>query len=330
MRAFFAGFFFFLLAVAAVVVLFSAFIVNQWQQAIVLQFGNPVQVISEPGLKWRIPFMQTVEYFDKRILDLETDEQEVIALDQKRLIVDAFARYRITDPLQFYKAFRNETAARQRLTSITDSTLRNILGKATFIDVVRNKREALMLQTAKQVNEDVQKLGVYVVDVRIRRADLPEANSQAIYKRMQTERQREAAELRAQGSEQSQRIKSTADKQVTVLLAEANRDAERLRGEGDAERNRIYADAFGRDKDFFAFYRSMQSYEEALKGSGTRIVLSPNSEFFRYFNSANPGGSAGANGITDTPKIEPQGKDLPGANPPVASEAARGSSPTVR
>ena len=215
---------FLLLAIVAVAaaVGFSAFIVNQTHRALVLQFGEPVRAIDEPGLYWRTPFIQTVEQFDRRILDLQTDEQEVIASDQKRLIVDAFARYRITDPLAFYKAFRGEVGARQRLTAIVDSTIRSVLGRATFIDVVRNKRDALMKQTIKQVNDDVRNLGVEIVDVRIRRADLPEANSQAIYRRMQTERQREAAELRAQGSEQSQRIKSTADKEVTVQNATAS------------------------------------------------------------------------------------------------------------
>ena len=297
---------FLLLAIVAVAgaVGFSAFIVNQTHRALVLQFGEPVRAIDEPGLYWRTPFIQTVEQFDRRILDLQTDEQEIIASDQKRLIVDAFARYRITDPLAFYKAFRGEVGARQRLTAIVDSTIRSVLGRATFIDVVRNKRDALMKQTIKQVNDDVRNLGVEIVDVRIRRADLPEANSQAIYRRMQTERQREAAEFRAQGSEQSQRIKATADREVTVLLANANRDSERMRGDGDAERNRIYADAFTKDRDFFAFYRSMQAYEESLKGGHTRIVLSPNSEFFRYFN----GGSAAKPGDgVKAPPAEPSG-----------------------
>ena len=297
---------FLLLAIVAVAaaVGFSAFIVNQTHRALVLQFGEPVRAIDEPGLYWRTPFIQTVEQSDRRILDLQTDEQEIIASDQKRLIVDAFARYRITDPLAFYKAFRGEVGARQRLTAIVDSTIRSVLGRATFIDVVRNKRDALMKQTIKQVNDDVRNLGVEIVDVRIRRADLPEANSQAIYRRMQTERQREAAEFRAQGSEQSQRIKATADREVTVLLANANRDSERMRGDGDAERNRIYADAFTKDRDFFAFYRSMQAYEESLKGGHTRIVLSPNSEFFRYFN----GGSAAKPGDgVKAPPAEPSG-----------------------
>lgn len=275
-----------LLAGAAVGALFSAFIVGQNQQALVFEFGRFVRVINEPGLRWRIPFVQTVEYYDKRLLDIETDATQIIASDQKRLVVDAFARYRIVDPQRFYQSFRTEAVARQRLTANLDSTLRNVLGGAAFIDIVRNRGSQLMQQIAERMTNDVKDSGVEIFDVRIRRADLPEANTQAIYRRMQTERQREAAELRAQGSEQSQRIKSTADRQVTILVAEANRDAERLRGEGDAERNRIYAEAFSRDPDFFGFYRSMQSYEEALKGSGTRIVLSPTSEFFRYFNGA--------------------------------------------
>lgn len=286
MRAVLTGFLLIVAAAAAGVVMFSAFIVDQTHKAIVLQFGEPVQVITQPGLYWRKPFVQTVVQFDRRILDLETEEQEVIASDQKRLVVDAFARYRIVDPLQFYQAFRSEEGARPRLTTIVDSTIRNVLGRAAFIDVIRNKRAELMKQTKALVNNETQNFGVEMVDVRIRRADLPEANSQAIYKRMRTEREREAAELRAQGSEQSQRIKATADKDVTVLLAEANRDAEKIRGDGDEERNRIYAEAFSKDEDFFAFYRSMQAYDEALKGSHTRIVLSPTSEFFRYFNAS--------------------------------------------
>jgi modulator of FtsH protease HflC len=292
MRAGFIGFLLLLFAGVAIAIGFSAFIVSQTHRALVLQFGEPVRAIDQPGLYWRTPFIQTVEQFDRRILDLQTDEQEVIAADQKRLIVDAFARYRISDPLSFYRAFRTEINARQRLTAIVDSTIRSVLGRATFIDVVRNKREALMKDTIARVNDDVKNLGVEIVDVRIRRADLPEANQQAIYRRMQTERQREASELRAQGSEQSQRIKASADREVTVLLANANRDSERMRGEGDAERNRIYADAFNKDRDFFAFYRSMQAYEEALKGSHTRIVVSPTSEFFRYFNDPQKSGDA--------------------------------------
>ena len=305
MRGILTGFLMIVVAVGAVAVLFSAFVVDQTHKAIVLQFGEPVQVmqggkpvlvISEPGLYWRVPFVQTVVQFDRRILDLETDEQEVIASDQKRLVVDAFARYRILDPLAFYRAFRSEEGARPRLTAIVDSTIRTVLGRAAFIDVIRNKRAELMKNTKERVNDEMKNFGVEMVDVRMRRADLPEANSQAIYKRMRTEREREAAELRAQGSEQSQRIKSTADKDVTVLVANANREAEQTRGVGDEERNHIYAEAFSKDKDFFAFYRSMQAYDEALKGSHTRIVLSPSSEFFRYFNGPSGIPPAKANG----------------------------------
>ena len=312
MRAGLIGFLILLAAAIALAIGFSAFIVTQTHRALVLQFGEPVRAIDEPGLYWRTPFIQTVEQFDRRILDLQTEEQEVIASDQKRLIVDAFARYRISDPLQFYRAFRSEIGARQRLTAIVDSTIRSVLGRATFIDVIRNRREELMKETIGLVNNDVRNLGVEIVDVRIRRADLPEPNSQAIYRRMQTERQREAAEIRAQGSEQAQRIKATADRQVTVLIADANRDGERMRGEGDAERNRIYADAFNRDRDFFSFYRSMQAYEESLKGGHTRMVLSPNSEFFRYFN-----GGGGKTGDGGKPPSEQSGSSAAASSPPV-------------
>jgi membrane protease subunit HflC len=294
MRAFFMGLLLIAAAAGAGAAVFSAFIVDQTHKALVLQFGEPIKLIEQPGLYWRTPFVQTVEQFDRRILDLETEEQQLIAADQKRLVVDAFARYRILDPLQFYRAFKTEAGARPRLTAIVDSTIRSVLARAAFLDIVRNKREALMKQTIALVNDEMRNFGVEMVDVRIRRADLPEANSQAVYKRMRTEREREAAELRAQGREQALRITSTADKEVTVLRANANRDAERIRGEGDEERNRIYAEAFSKDKDFFAFYRTMQAYEEALKGTHTRIVLSPTSEFFRYFNapSADTGASA--------------------------------------
>ncbi|MDX2265777.1 MAG: protease modulator HflC [Hyphomicrobiales bacterium] len=279
-----------LLGGAAFAALQSFFIVSQTQQAIVLQFGEPVKIVTAPGLQFKIPFVQSVEFFDKRILDLDSQPQEVIASDQKRLVVDAFARYRITDPLKYYQTVRNEVGAASRLDNIIDSTLRRIVGASTFSDVVRDRREALMTQIAQTVNADAKNLGMEVVDVRIKRADLPEPNSQAIFRRMQTERQRESNEIRAQGAELAQTIRANADRQVTILIAEANRDAERLRGEGDGLRNQIYAEAFKQDPNFFAFYRSMQAYEEALKPGDTRLVLSPNSEFFRFFN--NPTGPA--------------------------------------
>jgi modulator of FtsH protease HflC len=303
MRTAIFGLFLIVAGAIAAAGLFSAFIVDQMHTAIILQFGKPVNTlqngkqvtaISEPGLYWRVPFIQTVVQLDKRILDLETGEKEVIASDQKRLVVDAFARYRITDPLLYVQSYPLEEAAHSQLTAIVNSTIRRVLGRVPFIDVIRNKREELMKETRELVNAETLRMGVEVVDVRIRRADLPEANSQAIYRRMRTEREREAQQLRAEGSEQLQRIRATADKDVTVLLANASRDAEQIRGEGDAERNRIYADAFGKDKDFFGFYRSMQAYEEGLKNQHTRMVITPDSEFFRYFNGPSGNGKGGA------------------------------------
>jgi membrane protease subunit HflC len=257
---------------------------------IVLELGKPKEVRTEPGLYWKIPLIQSVVYFDKRILDMEISSKEVTASDQKRLVVDAFARYKIVNPLLFFQSVTNEAGARARLDGVMDSAMRGVLGGAPFIDVVRNKREELMRQIAGRVNGEAKDFGIEVVDVRIKHADLPPENSAAIYSRMQTERKREATELRARGGEQAQRIRANADRQATVIKAEATRDAERLRGEGDAERNRIYAAAFSKDQDFFAFYRSMQAYEEGLKKGDTRLIISPNSEFFRYFKSS--GGEA--------------------------------------
>lgn len=288
------------LGLGAAAVYMSAYIVNQTEQAIVLQFGAPVdvkneyetdkdgKVINGAGLYWKIPIIQTVDYFDKRILDLDTSPQEVIASDQKRLVVDAFARYRITDPLLFYQSVRTETIARQRLNDLMGAALRAALGSATFQDVVRDRRDALMVQIRDRVNTEATKLGLNVIDVRIKRADLPEANSEAIYARMQTERQQEAAEIRARGTEQANRIRATAEREATVIKAEATKKSELMRGEGDALRNKIFADAFGKDPDFFAFYRSMQAYEKGLSSSDTRLVISPTSQFFQYFD--NPAG----------------------------------------
>lgn len=264
----------------------TLFTVQQTQQALVLQFGNPKRVIKEPGLNWKIPFIQNVVYFDKRILDHDASSQEAIASDQKRLIVDAFLRYRITDPLKFYQSVVDQRIAGQRLSTILESALRGTLGAATFIAVVRDDREKLMAEITKEVNINAKNFGIEIVDVRIKRADLPEANSQAIYRRMQTERQQEAAQIRAQGEEVSRRIRAEADRKVTVVKADATRDSEKLRGQGDAERNSIFNSAFGKDPDFFAFYRSMQAYEAGLKSSDTRLLLSPDTEFFRYFNNS--------------------------------------------
>lgn len=269
----------------------AAFTVHQTQQAIVFQFGDPKRVLKEAGLYFKIPFIQDVSYMDKRILDLDSPVQEVIASDQKRLVVDAFARFKISDPLRFYQSVGNEQVARSRLATVLNSSTRRVLGESSFEAVVRDSRSDLMNKIATQMNAEAAKFGIEIVDVKIRRADLPQANSEAIYRRMQTERQREASEFRAQGQEQSQRIRSRADREVTVLKAEATRDAEKLRGEGDSERNQIFADAYGRDPDFFKFYRSMQAYEKSLEGGDTTLVLTPDSEFFRFFR-----GSSGKEG----------------------------------
>src|SRR5262249_44800999 len=241
----------------------------------------------------KIPFIDSVIYIDKRILNVESPAQEVIASSQdktvggvaqagERLVVDAFARYRITDPLKFYQTIRVDDP-NGRLSIHRNSALRRVLGAATLADAVRNRREELMNQMREQLNRDAQPFGIHVVDVRIRRVDLPEQNSQAVYQRMQTERQREAAEFRAQGSQKSQEIRAKADSDVTVQLAEANSQAETTRGQGDAERNRIFAEAYGQDPDFFSFYRSMQAYERSMQHSDTHLVLRPDSDFFRYF-----------------------------------------------
>lgn len=288
-----------ILGVGAFVAYNAAFIVQQTQTAIVFEFGDAKRVISKPGLNFKTPFIQTVEYFDKRILDFDLPPEEAIASDQKRLVVNAFARYRIVDPLLFFQSVTNESGARDRLQSSLTSDMRNILGKATFQEIVKDKRDVLMQQIASSVDQKVNRFGMKIIDVRLTRVDLPEANSQAIYERMKTERQQEAAQIRAQGNEQAKRIRAEADRRVTVTLAEARRDAEQLRGEGDGERNRIYAEAFGRDADFFSFYRSMQAYEEGLKAEGTRLVISPNSEFFEYFNA--PGGLRVPAGSGSTP-----------------------------
>jgi membrane protease subunit HflC len=285
-----------ILAFAALVSYLTLFTVGQTQQAIVLEFGKPKRIITEPGLQYKIPFIQNVVLFDKRILDIDTASQEVIASDQKRLVVDAFARYKIVNALLFFQSLGNEEGANSRLGAILESSLRRVLGAASFATVVRDKREELMRTILSQVNQEAAPFGINVVDVRIKRVDLPEANMQAIYRRMQTERQRQAAEFRAEGEGAARRIRGTADRQVTVIKADATGESERIRGTGDAEKNRIFADAFGQDPDFFAFYRSMQAYEQGIKPSDTRMLLSPDSEFFKYFT--NPG----SGNVTGQPK----------------------------
>jgi membrane protease subunit HflC len=295
MKLGFAGGLALVLLIAALIVGYSSFFsVYQTQQALVVRLGNPVRVVSEPGLHTKLPFVDTVILVDRRILDLEAPAQEVIASDQKRLVVDAFARYRIKDPLRFYQTLGSIVGANSQLAILLNSALRRVLGEATFTHVVRDQRADLMARIRDLVDHEAGSYGVQVVDVRIRRADLPEQNSQAVYQRMQTERQREAAEFRAQGAQRGQEIRSRADREVTVLVAEATAKADQIRGEGDAQRNQIFADAFTRDVDFFNFYRSMQAYEAGLKPNDTRLLLKPDSNFFRYFN--NPDGKNGAGG----------------------------------
>jgi len=271
--------------VIGVIVFQSLFIVKEINQAIVLQFGDPKKIITKAGLNFKLPFIQNVVFLDKRILNLDNDPQEVIAADQKRLIVDAIARFKIVDPLKFYISVGNERVARSRLSTIINSRIRGVLGTQELATLLSTDRTKQMAIIQNDVNTEAKTLGIQIVDVRIKRADLPQANSEAIYKRMQTEREREAKEFRAQGAEIAQKIRSTADKDVTVLLAEANKKSEIMKGEGDGLRNKIFADAFGRDPQFFGFYRAMQAYEKALIGGETSLILSPDSEFFKYFGS---------------------------------------------
>ena len=264
---------------------FSIFIVKEINQAIVLQFGDPKRIISTPGINFKIPFIQNVVFLDKRILNLDAPPEEVIASDQKRLIVDAFARFQIIDPLKFYISVGNERVARSRLSTIINSRIRSVLGTQRLQTLLSADRTNQMALIQDGVNTEAEKFGIKIVDVRIKRADLPPANSEAIYRRMQTERNREAKEFRAKGAEMAITITSTADKEVTVILAEAEKQSQIMKGEGDGQRNKIFADAFGKDPEFFAFYRAMQAYEKALIGGETSLILSPDSEFFKFFGN---------------------------------------------
>ena len=274
-----------IIIVLVILTYLSLFTVKEINQAIVLQFGNPKQVITQAGLQWKIPFVQNVVFLDRRILSLDPAPEEVIASDQKRLIVDAYSRFKIIDPLKFYISVGNEMVARSRLATIINSRLRNVLGKQSLATLLSEERGRQMAIIREGVNEEAKKFGIEIIDVRIKRADLPQANSEAIYKRMQTEREREAKEFRARGAEMAVTITSTADKEVTVILANADKQSEIMKGEGDGIRNKIFADAFGQDPEFFSFYRAMQAYEKALIGGETTMILSPDSDFFKYFGS---------------------------------------------
>jgi membrane protease subunit HflC len=276
-----------------VIALASMFTVEQTEQAIVLRFGEPVPgrgLITTPGLHFKYPFIENVVFLDNRILVVEAPKQEVLASDNNRLDVDSFLRYRIVDPLKFYQTVGSPDRANNQLGYILNSAVRRVLGEANMTQIVRDNRADLMVKIRDQVNLEGGRLGIAAVDVRIRRADLPRQISEKVFSRMQSERAREAAEYRAKGSETAQTITATADRDVVVLRGNAQRQADQTRGEGDAERNRIFAEAYGKDPDFFAFYRSMQAYETGLKSGETRMVLSPKSDFFRFFGS--PSGQA--------------------------------------
>ncbi len=282
----------FTLAVAALLAVIglggALFTVSQTEQALVLRLGEPVPgrgLITEPGLHFKLPLVENVVTFDNRILDVESPNLEVLAADNQRLEVDSFIRYRIVNALRFYQTVNSVMGANNQLGSVLNSAVRRVLSEANQQQIVRDERARLMVKIKEQADREAQKFGVQVVDARIRRVDLPQQISEKVFGRMQTERQREAAEYRAQGSEQAQKITAKADRDVIVLKAEAQRQADQMKGEGDAERNRIFAEAFGRDPDFFAFYRSMQAYESAFKPGETRFLISPRSEFFRFFSA---------------------------------------------
>jgi len=274
-----------LIFVIGLAVYLSLFTVKEINQAIVLQFGDPKKVVTTAGLQMKIPFIQNVVFLDRRILSLDPQPEEVIASDQKRLIVDAYARFQIIDPLKFYISVGNEMVARSRMATIINSRLRSVLGKHSLATLLSEDRTKQMAIIQDGVNAEAEKFGIAIIDIRIKRADLPQANSEAIYKRMQTEREREEKQFRARGAEMAVTITSTADKEVTVLLANAKKQSEIMKGEGDGQRNKIFANAFGKDPEFFSFYRAMQAYEKALIGGDTSLILSPDSDFFKFFGN---------------------------------------------
>ncbi len=267
----------------------SLFTMNERQQGLVLQFGEPKRVIQSSGLHFKLPLIQNVVRYDIRILEYDLPIEEIIAVDKKRMLVDSFTRFKIVDPLEFYKTVGTESSVRNRLNSNVISSLRRVVGRVTLEELLSEERSKIMEDIKQEVNSEASRFGIEVVDVRIRRADLPEANSQAIYERMISERVREAKEFRAKGSEVAQKIRAEADKEKTVILAEATKKSEILRGKGESEAVNIYADAFEKDPDFYSFYRSMQAYGNVLGEDGTTMILSPDSEFLEFFNNSKGG-----------------------------------------
>ncbi|MES2676808.1 MAG: protease modulator HflC [Pseudomonadota bacterium] len=274
-----------IISVAVLIVLSSSiFVVDQRTQALVVQFGEVVRVINKPGIKIKIPLMQEVIFFDKRILDLGIAEQEVIAADQKRLIINAFTKYQIVDPLKFYTTVRTKLGVESKLSAILDSSLRQTIGEVALVKLLSDDRATIMAKIKETLGRETEIFGIKIVDVRIMRGDLPKENSDAIFTRMQTEREKEAKEIRAQGNEEGERIKAEADKERTVILAEARKQANISRGSGDGQAAQISSAAFSKDAEFYDFYRTMQAYDSSLKSEKTTIVISPDSEFFKYFN----------------------------------------------
>ncbi len=309
-----------LLLVGGVLATSSFFIVDQTEQALVLQFGEVRRVVRTPGLQMKRPFIENVIDYDKRVLDFEPPHEEVIVADQKRLVADTYTRYRITNPLLFYQTVGTEEGVRARLSALVTGSLRRVLGNVTLNDVLSEKRAGIMRQIRDEVAAEAKGFGIEVVDVRLRRADLPEENSQAIYARMQSERQQQAAQYRGEGAEAAQKVRATAERKRTVILADAQRDAQQVRGDGDAQAVKIYADAFGQDKEFFAFYRSLQAYRDALNGRDTSFVLAPEGNFFRFFNGwQGSTGAPAAAGTTPAPgrtSVTPPAAPAGGARQP--------------
>lgn len=268
------------------ILLNSVYIVRQAEQAIVLQFGDPVRLVQTAGLKFRIPFIQKVVFYDTRLLDLDPPAQEVVLNDKKRLDVDSFTRYKIIDPLKFYKTVRTEQQARSKLEEIVNSSVRKILGKITLTELLSEQRTQIMNDISAAVKIDAEQIGVSVADVRIRRADLPIEVLQAINARMKAERERDAKEFRATGEQEAQKIRAKAEKERTIILAEAEKQAQIIKGDGDAEAIQIWNNAAGKDADFYSFYRSLEAYKNSLSDDTTTLVLSPDSEFFDYFNKS--------------------------------------------
>lgn len=320
-----------LIAVLAVVVVTTAstlFTVHQTQQVLITQFGQPIRVIRDPGLQVKIPFIQTVIGFDRRLLDFDAPGEEVILGDQRRLIVDSFTRYRIIDPLVFYQTVgATESGIRARLNSIVSSSLRRVLGNEPLLSVLSTDRARIMGEIQRQVNMEARQFGIEVVDVRIRRADLPEENTNAILRRMQSERERVAREARAEGAEVAQRIRAAAERERTVLLAEAQAQSDILRGQGEQEAIRIVAEAFARDERFFQFWRSMQAYREAFSEGQTRLVMTPDSEFFRFLRDSS-GGQTRA--VPAAPAAAPAPAALPAPVPAPAAPAPAAPAPALQ